>query len=807
MVLHARRGTHGAKGSRSWASSALIFLAFSALASPARSATFFWVGTDGDYHDADNWNDGVGSGLPGASDDVVVDTSGVPDIFITSDVTHQKLTATQVNFNLSATYTLSFADLYQATFTGGDYVAGTTRIDGVGASSFTNVNADFGNTFVIGTLNLDGVLGTTDSITLIEQAGSPATLNLNQTSLTTTSADLLRGSAIIGAGSSFTAENGINDIYTSSLILSESTVDVLGSLTTWGSLLGFYQGDITASSTVNVYAGGSWTDTSVATKSIGFGAVGALNVDGGQITFGDGELRIGEGSVDFDSNPINGEGTVTVSSQGQLSAEHVIVGGVTRYVGGGSSKGTLLVNGTGSYAEIGSLRATDDNDSGSAEASVFVQSGGELKIGSMLMGAINLDPQTRSSSSFISTFDSKLSIDYAEMIGSPIFGGAPQLVSQNSELALGSLRLFNNAFATVTNSDVRLGGLTVGTQGSTSASATFTGGTMLFDRTIISQPIDIRAGQGTITFKNASLNSNGIIRLWTFERDGGRIVFDNASYQGEGLAGIDANGTLEVKDSQLQFFNTIDVNNILISPALFDIGVASAGTVDATNAQIEAWRVRLGMNSNGDATVVLRDSQLAGTSTTYTAVNLASVIVGLNGQAEVVMFNGEISGPRIYIGPQGLVKGDGLLNGDSLTSTGFTDVINDGTISPGHSPGRIDIAGNLENRGVLELEIDLANPTSYDQLFGSGSFKLGGTLRLKALNTGAFDPTKSYTLLSAGSITGMFSSFEIDPAFGITSSAFSLNGGNFGINPVPEPATVIALGVGLAALLRRRRSA
>ncbi|MDB5857653.1 MAG: hypothetical protein JWQ76_1342, partial [Ramlibacter sp.] len=85
------------------------------------------------------------------------------------------------------------------------------------------------------------------------------------------------------------------------------------------------------------------------------------------------------------------------------------------------------------------------------------------------------------------------------------------------------------------------------------------------------------------------------------------------------------------------------------------------------------------------------------------------------------------------------------------------DVYNDGVISPGYSPGRIDITGDYTQTGTLTIELGGAAPgTGYDQLNVSGTASLDGTLELKLY--GNFRPTdgETFDIVTFGSALGAF---------------------------------------------------
>jgi hypothetical protein len=116
------------------------------------------------------------------------------------------------------------------------------------------------------------------------------------------------------------------------------------------------------------------------------------------------------------------------------------------------------------------------------------------------------------------------------------------------------------------------------------------------------------------------------------------------------------------------------------------------------------------------------------------------------------------------------------LNGGSLTGSGnFTGDIRNtgGTISPGNSPGAISIAGNYTQGEGGTLKIEIAGLTTpgvdYDLLAVTGTATLGGALRLSDINGFTPGPTDTVVPLTAGSITGTFSSANAPVTYGSTS--------------------------------------
>ncbi len=108
-----------------------------------------------------------------------------------------------------------------------------------------------------------------------------------------------------------------------------------------------------------------------------------------------------------------------------------------------------------------------------------------------------------------------------------------------------------------------------------------------------------------------------------------------------------------------------------------------------------------------------------------------------------------------------LADEDMELNGGALAGSGtITGTVrnNSGTVGPGHSPGKITIAGNYFQGadGVLNIEIGGGAPTEYDQLEVTGAASLNGTLNVTLIN--GFRPNMGdvFQIIPNGSLAGTF---------------------------------------------------
>ena len=116
-----------------------------------------------------------------------------------------------------------------------------------------------------------------------------------------------------------------------------------------------------------------------------------------------------------------------------------------------------------------------------------------------------------------------------------------------------------------------------------------------------------------------------------------------------------------------------------------------------------------------------------------------------------------ISGP-VMIDPAGILSGHGTINGD---------VNNSGTISPGGSIGTLTVNGNVNftSSSIFNVEI---SPQEASLLNVSGLASLGNANVSVLANNGTYSP-HTYTILNAGSVSGVFNNVNIVNAADIPS--------------------------------------
>ena len=71
-----------------------------------------------------------------------------------------------------------------------------------------------------------------------------------------------------------------------------------------------------------------------------------------------------------------------------------------------------------------------------------------------------------------------------------------------------------------------------------------------------------------------------------------------------------------------------------------------------------------------------------------------------------------------------------------LSGTGdiVGNVLNEGLVSPGNSPGTLDVSGNFAQNAGGILKMEIASTSSFDQLVIGGALMAGGTLDVDLLS-------------------------------------------------------------------------
>jgi autotransporter-associated beta strand protein len=226
-----------------------------------------------------------------------------------------------------------------------------------------------------------------------------------------------------------------------------------------------------------------------------------------------------------------------------------------------------------------------------------------------------------------------------------------------------------------------------------------------------------------------------------------------------------------------------------------------------------------GSVSNGTATLAITKSG-TGTWELSNATNSYTGATNVNGGKLVV--NGNISTSSLTT----------VASGATLAGSGTVGktVIN-GTLAVGNSPGQMDFTDTLVLAGTTVMEIDgtlgagVTGGHDFVNLTGAGAagvLTYGGAMTLDIgviFGTGTY----SWNLFDMASETGTFATLSLGDQYSGSLMDADLNGiwdltsgdntwqftestGELGLTVIPEPSAALLGGVGVLALLRRRRS-
>ncbi len=531
--------------------------------------------------------------------------------------------------------------------------------------------------------------------------------------------------------------------------------------------------------------GSSWTNSNHV--NVGLDGSGTLQItNGGTVSDSNGTIGYATGSgavtVSGTGSTWTNNGSVAVGNAGSGTLD-IISGGVVTSVGTSiisnflTSTGIVTITGSGS-----SWTNTGDLDVGAdGTATLNINSGGGLSNTNGYIGH-NTGSGAATIDGTGSTWTNSGSLD----IGLDGHG--------TLDITNGGTVMVNGSFARIAEHATSTGTVTVDGAGSTWR---------------LANELDVaRAGTGTLTIQNGGIvnmigsdrasigvlaGSNGTLNILS----GGTFTgFDAFIAQGDGSTGlavvngaggastlqlggnffVGGDGTGPHGTGVLRVLNGGIVNSnrlVVLSTGTLEIGVNPVITVtNPLGIEYDGGKLKTiadtTLTNNGSVQTggVILDSN--GFNSTLSGVFSGSGGVSKIGTGAIVLTNtntyggdtfvdagslivdGSIASSSTTVNPNGLLGGVGTIGGN---------VISDGIVSPGDSPGTLTINGNYSQNSIGTLRIEVAGLPGgqHDLLFVGGSATLDGTLQVLRLNN--FMPMKGDRvtfLTDNGGHTGTF---------------------------------------------------
>jgi autotransporter-associated beta strand protein len=198
---------------------------------------------------------------------------------------------------------------------------------------------------------------------------------------------------------------------------------------------------------------------------------------------------------------------------------------------------------------------------------------------------------------------------------------------------------------------------------------------------------------------------------------------------------------------------------------------------------------------------------LSGSANSYTGATTV--------EAGTLVVNGGITVSTTTVQSGATISGSGSVRNLTINSGGF--------INPGNSPGTLTVNGTYTQAGTFVAEITgLTAGTQHDQVIVNGAVNLSGSLTVQFSGSTTYNVGDMIFLLvndSTDAITGTFSNFAqgdfvqsyggmdwfISYTANSADNSFLGTGNDIALRAVPEPSAALLGGLGVLALLRRRR--
>jgi|GEM_PF-961658 len=592
--------------------------------------------------------------------------------------------------------------------------------------------------------------------------------------------------------------------------------------------------DATNSELNNDYGGSPWIFTNSATGTYRKTAAGTTNVNvpfnnAGTVTIADGLLSLNGGGTISAGALFNGAGqtllnTGTYTTTGLFTSSNLVLGGSANLTGTSSLGGTLAWT-TGNF------------NNGSTST---IPSGSTLKIST---GA-NHDFNTH-------TFFNQGTIEWAA--GSLRSGSSGAIVNQALFIDAASSQLNNDyggAAWTFTNSatgtyrKIAAGTTNVGIPFHNAGTVTVNEGTLTFDGGGSISPGAVFNGPGQALLNTGSYATSGLFTATNLTLGGGATLTGNSSLGGTftwtsghfnngSTTTIPVGATLSIATGANHDFNT---HAFVINGTVNWTGGALRSGSSGSILNAGTWNDTASAAINNDYGGAFATFTNSGTYNKL-AAGTTTVSIPFINQGSLVVTEGTLRFASTFqqtAGTLNLSSGTNLqfdtglsLTVGTLSGTGTVvgNISSASVIAPGHSPGTLNVTGNLSLLSTSTLLFELGGISQgddYDFLSVSGNAALGGSLQITVISGfgATLNSTQTFSILSSSVLSGAFTNVasgqRLYSSDGVGSFLVNYGAGSaFGTNnvvltnfvPVPEPATyaLLVLGLIVVAVAAHRR--
>ncbi|MEZ6130775.1 MAG: PKD domain-containing protein [Planctomycetaceae bacterium] len=698
------------------------------------------------WTDAANW---AGDVLPGASDTAVIDLPGSDPtiVYNTTSTVAALQTKESINFTggvLTVTTGATVESGAVATLAGGQLSGGAWDVAAGQLRATGNSNNRLSGVMVSGELLLDS----NSSRVKIENGTTFTTARLtgNSSSLGFAPDSVITGNIIfdgVGGGSRFIEMNGTSGTVTIASGGVVETAPGFGGSVLIGPNFQFGSASMTLVNQGTIRS--SVSGRTVTVQPAAFTNNGSLEVTDGTLTINSGDWQSSSGMIDVSGGTLRLDGNYRTASLNQSNITRT--GGAVLIGGNFDNSGETLTlnNATGSWRidggtiTGGTVNLLDGQTLSAASNSNNRLSGvtvsGELLL-DLTSSRVKIENGTTFTTARLSSNSSSLGFAPDSVItGNIIFdgGGGGRFIEMNG--TSGTVTIASGGV--VETAPGFLGSVLIGPNSQFgSASMTLVNqGTIrssVSGRTVTVQPAVFTNLSGTTLSGGTWIASDGgILRLPT----GADVVTNDASITIDGASAAIFSGSSGAVNAVANLASVTAAGSLTIS----------GGKTFATTA--------VNFSNSGDVTIGAASSfsSSAGAGS-YTQSSGSTVVDGTltvpgNGPMDIV---------------SGLLAGSGIINAD-VTVGGSSAPI--GVFTPGTSPGRLEISGDLTLTAFSTTVIEIGGPTvgsEYDQVSVSGNATLGGTLEIDVVDLdNGFTPQVGNVfavVTGASSRTGEFSS-------------------------------------------------